>query len=125
MNSTSNIQHPFFTKMATNTKTTNKSKTYGRGKLRINLNSPRGNIGVIWAIAMNLMEQLKWNKQKTEETLKSLEADDYEKCLEAFGNHKVFGNLFQLYYSPKYKLGWDEGEWGRPDEDYEEDSEEE
>jgi hypothetical protein len=97
------------------------TKTYGRGKLRINLNSPRGNIYAIWGIAMSTMEQSGYSKEKINETLAGLRKETYEECLEAFGKHKVFGSLFKLYYSPEYIFHWDEGEWGNPDEEDSED----
>lgn len=96
---------------------TKTSKTYGKGKLRINLNSPRGNIYALWGVALNLMKQLNWDEKQRNETLNSLQVGKYEECLEAFGKHKVFGNLFKLYYSPEYMDDWDEGEWGNPNEE--------
>jgi hypothetical protein len=99
------------------------SKTYGRGKLRINLNSPRGNIYAVWGVALNLMQQCLYSKEEINKTLAELKVGKYEDCLKAFGDHKVFGSLFKLYYSPEYMMDWDEGEWGNPNEV--EDSEEE
>ena len=126
MNST--IQHPFFTmkaktetsKTETSKTETETSKTYGRGKLRVNLNSPRGNIYAVWGLASNLMMQSRYTEEESNKILDELEKDTYEECLEAFGKHKVFGNLFKLYYSPKYMTQYDEGEWGNPDEEDEE-----
>jgi hypothetical protein len=113
--------HPFFTKMTSKATAKQTSKTYGRGKLRINLNSPNGNIYAIWGVARNLMIELGWDETKRNETLASLQVGNYEECLEAFGKHKVFGSLFKLYYSPSYMLDWDEGEWGNPNEEEDED----
>ena len=118
MNATT--QHPFFT-MKHETKT---SKTYGRGKLRINLNSPRGNITEVWSVASNLMMQCRYTEEESNKILDELKKDTYEECLKAFGDHKVFGNLFKLYYSPRYMLDWDEGEWGNPNEEDDDEREE-
>jgi hypothetical protein len=105
--------------------TTDTTKTYGRGKLRINLNSPRGNIYAVWGVALNLMEQSLYSKEEISETLTSLRVGNYEECLQAFGKHKVFGSLFKLYYSPEYMMDWDDGEWGNPnEEDIDEEDEE-
>jgi hypothetical protein len=117
---TSTIQHPFFTMKAK----TDTSKTYGRGKLRINLNSPRGNITEVWSVASNLMMQLNYTEEKQSEIFASLEKDTYEECLKAFGDHKVFGTLFKLYYSPEYMLDWDDDEWGNPNEEDDDEREE-
>jgi hypothetical protein len=92
------------------------SKTYGRGKLRVNLNSPRGNIYAVWGLALNLMKQCHYTEEETSKNLAELKKDTYEECLQAFGKHKIFGNLFKLYSSPKYMTQYDEGEWGNPDE---------
>ena len=107
------------------TSTIDTTKTYGRGHLRINLNSPRGNIYSVWGVALNLMKQLNYTEEKRSKTLAELNVGKYEENLEAFGNHKVFGNLFKLYRSPEYTFDWDEGEWGNPDEEEDEDSDEE
>jgi hypothetical protein len=117
---TSQVIHPFFTNMTKQTK----SKTYGSGHLRINLNSERGNIYALWGIALDVMEQLGYTPEQKTQGLAELKVGNYEENLEAFGNHKVFGTLFQLYYSPEYMFGWDEGEWGNPNEE-DEDSDEE
>jgi hypothetical protein len=112
------------TKMTDNNNT---SKTYGRGKLRINLNSPRGNIYALWGIALSVLEQSGYTKEEISENLASLRKDTYEECLEAFGNHKVFRHLFKLYYSPEYLFHLDEDgdEWSGYSEDDEEDSDDE
>jgi hypothetical protein len=104
--------------------TISNTKTYGHGKLRINLNSPRGNIYAVWGVALNLMNQCLYTKEEKEKNLAELRVGKYEDCLEAFGKHKVFGSMFKLYYSPEYMMDWDEGEWGNPNEE-DSDSEEE
>jgi len=109
---------PFKTTMdALKTEPKTKTKTYGCGHLRINLNSPRGNIYSVWGVALNLMKQLNYTEEKQTTEFAKLKAGNYEECLKAFGDHKVFGNLFQLYYSPEYTFDWDEGEWGNPNEE--------
>jgi hypothetical protein len=124
MNST--IKHPFFTMQTKPIKIIELSvedgvrkevpKTYGRGKLRINLNSPRGNIYNIWGVALNLMKQCRHSDEEISATLAELKKGSYDECLQAFGSHKVFGSLFKLYYSPTYMFGYDVDEWGNPDE---------
>lgn len=95
------------------------TKTYGTGKLLINLNSPRGNAFELLGIAGNLMDQLKWKDEKKDAITEEMMNGDYDHLLATF--EKYFGRLFKLYYSKEYKLQLEKKEWGHADDDESED----
>lgn len=87
------------------------NKTYGTGYFRINLNSPRGNAYELLGIAGNLMDRLPHYTEEIQDAItKEMMDGDYEHLLETFAKH--FGRVFFLYYSRKYEMELQPGEWG-------------